>query len=259
MTFRQKAFTLVELLVAIAIIAILASLLFAAAIHAKAAARNTLCTNNLRQLGIALNSYVSDAHRYPFCSGTYPIQDPTLRGWLQRYWWGNLMFYTSTPVPPEPDGYFSQFDQLFPPLFRCPASPRGIPFASTERRFWLDGRVVVLIRSYAPKGHDYGYNGSALGLDDGRGTGSLEDEVVAPSDMIAITCFSENVIAGARELYPALEGMRPVGWHRGNRVNVLFTDNHVELTKSNLLVSPTDARRRRWNKDHEPHPERWTR
>ena len=61
---KQNKFTLIELLVVIAIIAILASLLMPALSKARESGRSTTCINNLKQLGLAINSYSSDNQNY---------------------------------------------------------------------------------------------------------------------------------------------------------------------------------------------------
>jgi prepilin-type N-terminal cleavage/methylation domain-containing protein len=57
----KRAFTLIELLVVIAIIAILAAILFPVFAQAKEAAKKTACASNLKNIGLAMTLYQSDA------------------------------------------------------------------------------------------------------------------------------------------------------------------------------------------------------
>jgi prepilin-type N-terminal cleavage/methylation domain-containing protein len=141
-TRLKKAFTLVELLVVIAVIAILAGLLLPALANAKARGQRAYCMNNLRQIGIFFHYFTEDnddyfpAHRN---QGT-AIGDANSTTSLTN-WWG-------TAIVGKDLGRSN--------LFHCPNAPRpGKPKVEADGTKW----------SWAFDCHKvgYGYNGWFLG------------------------------------------------------------------------------------------------
>jgi prepilin-type N-terminal cleavage/methylation domain-containing protein/prepilin-type processing-associated H-X9-DG protein len=93
---RRMAFTLIELLVVIAIIAILAAMLLPALAAAKKKAQQSMCINNVKQLGLGMLLYIGDAQDVYAGAASANTYGFHVEDWI--YWRGGSF------MPNMPDG-----------------------------------------------------------------------------------------------------------------------------------------------------------
>jgi len=125
MAKSQRAFTLIELIVVIAIIAILVAIAFPVSSHVVQGAKAAACVSNLNSLGVALNLYLGDHSQImpnlqagrSSTSDNVPVIDNTLNTYARD-----------------------------PRVFACPADNAGLYTSTGTSYFWnynLDGQSTA--------------------------------------------------------------------------------------------------------------------
>jgi hypothetical protein len=220
-------------------------LLLPALSRAKGGAGMTKCRNNLKQMGLSLQLYVTDTGGYPSWLEIGGSQGASLLA--KRFWFNAL----------EP---ITGVQWTNGTLWHCPAN-------KFPEYPWQKGQEIVVAHT------SYGYNGRGTEKRETKdlGLGNMldpsygvtkpsvkEGEVITPSDMIAVADYRSGLpLLGATTNLIGRDFMdgRAV-WHDVAE-NVVFCDTHVEGIKVRNLHAPNDAARARWNHDHTPHEETW--
>jgi prepilin-type processing-associated H-X9-DG protein len=78
--------------------------------------------------------------------------------------------------------------------------------------------------------------------------------------MIAIADSYEGDLANSSMVFPEVPWKPEIarlGTVHNAGANIVFCDGHVEYGKKQAWIKPTEAARKRWNNDNQPHSETW--
>jgi len=247
---RRRGFTLVELLVVIAIILTLAAVSMAVFTKARAKADNVLAITNMKQIGIALASYLSDNDRLPtfMDTGVSPAIS-TGNPYTQAY---VLQSYLGLGEPTNQIQYAQ--------IFRAPGLH---PDNMGGKQHWYEVTCYAMYNSdyltptkaYFPKGVVTDDDGLDIGPF-GRvtTTGTPTDGWKAAQLDSALSKYSSDnggriatlsmvpAMLEINALYPSAKGAWP--WAvprkplRGDHVNVLYFDWRVEAVTPKFFYTP---------------------
>jgi prepilin-type N-terminal cleavage/methylation domain-containing protein/prepilin-type processing-associated H-X9-DG protein len=216
----QIGFTIVELLVVIAIIALITAILLPALGKARAIARRTRCASNLKQIDVAMHSYLSsNDDKYPCAQDKLPKKDPAdpnLWLWMGRGWRSFIAPHLG-----------SKIDAKNPSVLLCPSDTVApVKWESTSYSY-------SLAFYHKPEDID-SLNGSYSDLTTLPPTAQKPTNVAKPAGKILIGEWMSN--------HKQTPADKDQGWWcwEGSR-NYLFADGQVRFLNTNDILKARDG------------------
>ena len=205
----RHGFTLVEILIVLAIVMIIGAILLPVFSSARETARRASCSSNLKQIGVAISLYAADNSRF------YPHTDNQTTGWKAECAWAErILRYVKSPS-----------------VFECPTAEfgdytPGCPPDSQDKD--EDGFPITFDGSY-----------DLNKLRTGATPFVHETRLRHPSDTISVLDGRGQILATGLDPIPDVETLfkhsvkKP---RHDNGHNVLFLDGHVKWRTIESLV-----------------------
>jgi prepilin-type N-terminal cleavage/methylation domain-containing protein/prepilin-type processing-associated H-X9-DG protein len=242
---RSRAFTLLELLVVVAVIGILASLLLPALTKAKGRGQSIYCLNNLKQLNLGWLMYAHDnGDRLAYNVGATELQQ--LLAQRQTYNWADSLLNweldaNNTNLALNTDAGLGQYVSRNAQVYKCPADH---VLSSIQRKAGWPGRSrSISLNAMVGDAGEFTRSGANVNNPDYRQFFKLGD-IANPSGIFTFIEEHPDSINDGYFLnkisYPGWTDL-PASYHNGS-ANLAFSDGHTESHTWLLASSRPPAR-----------------